>query len=498
MKLMPSTGPESAAPSRGVFSEREIASEFHGKFTPQMLLLVATLILVFAGDLFRYTIGWVGYAIVVVAIVALAVVAYAKARPPLRIQHLPTSLLAFVGWCLVSVFWSRYPLETVAGSLVQIVTAFVALTMAVTLTRFQFIRALGVGMRLLVASSLLFELIAALFFREGVIPPTYLRPGVLENLLATDDIPSPLPVGFYWSRSDLFDGGPIQGIMGNRNLLAMVALLALIVTAAQLFDGVIGKIHGIVSIVLASVALALTDSATAYVALAFILFGTVLVYLGRKLRRAWRWVMYAVVGIGLLGGSYLAVAFNEQLFALMNRSSDMTGRGDIWRAVFKLGSESPVVGIGWISYWAPWLPEFDDLAIVQGMAYHQAHNAFFDVWMQVGFIGVALFIGLVFTTFIRTWWIAINRPDTPMVASRRDPAHGHLSGITTIPFLIMVALVVQGMTESRLIVEGGWFMLTYFAIYSKLRVQDVSILPRQTVGDRTGPITVILDPKRDL
>ncbi|WP_192496962.1 O-antigen ligase family protein [Gulosibacter chungangensis] len=494
---MPSPESESAAFTRGSSQERAIASRFRGPFTPQMLLLVATLIFVFAGDLFRYTIGWTGYGIIAALIIALAVISFIRTRPPLCPTHLPSGLVAFILWCLISILWSHYRLETAAGSFVQIATAFVGLTMALTLTRFQFIRALGVGMRLIVAASLAFELLAAIFFPRGVIPPTYLRPGVLESLLATDHIPDPLPIGFFWSRSDLFEGGPLQGIMGNRNLLAMVALLALIVTAAQLFDRVIQPLHGIVSILLAGLTILLTDSATIYVALAFVAFAVLLVTLGRRLRRRWRWVMYFVVGIGLAVGSYIAIAFNEQVFALMNRSSDMTGRADIWRAVFDLGSQSPVVGIGWISYWAPWLPEYHDLAIVQGMAYHQAHNAFFDVWMQVGFIGLALFIGLVFTTFIRTWWIAINRPDTPLVRPLRERAQPHLAGITAVPFLIMVALVVQGMTESRLIIEGGWLLLTYFAIYSKLRVQDLSILPRHTVADRTGPITVLLDPRRD-
>lgn len=497
MKLMPSPDLEPTAPTRGRSSERANASILRERFTPRMLLVVATLVLVFAGDLFRYTIGWVGYGSVASLIIFLAIVVFFRARPPLRLTHLPSGLIAFVLWCFLSILWSHYRVESAAGSVIQIATAFVGLTMAVTLTRFQFMRAFGAAMRLLVATSLLFELLAAIFAPRGIIPPTYLRPGVLETLLATNDIPDPLPVGYFWSRSDLFDGGPLQGIMGNRNLLAMVALLAIIVTAAQLFDGVIGRLHGIVSIALAGVTVLLTDSATVYVALAFVAFAVLLVVLGRRLRRRWRWFMYAIVGIGLTVGSYIAVAFNQQIFALMNRSSDMTGRADIWRAVFDLGSQSPVVGIGWISYWAPWVDEFHDLAIVQGVPYHQAHNAFFDVWMQVGFIGIVLFIGLVFTTFIRTWWIAINRPDTPMVSSRRDPGQGHLAGITAVPFFVMVALVVQGMTESRLIIEGGWLLLSYFAIYSKLRVQDVSILPRHTVADRTGPITVIIDPRQD-
>lgn len=466
-------------------------------FTPTMVLLVGTLVVLFAGDLFRYTIGWTGYGILVAAVVVLIVIRFVRERPPLRLRHLPSGLLVFLLWCALTVIWSRYALESAAASLVQIVTAFAGLTMAVTLTRFQFLRAFGCAMRLLVAGSLLFELLVAVFRPGGILPPTYYRPGVLEGLLGTEDIPHPLPGGFYWSHADLFSGGPLQGVMGNRNLLAMVALLALIVTLGQLFDRSIGRIHGVVGVLLAAAGILLTKSATVYVATAFVLFALVLVFLGRRLARRGRWIMYAVVGAGLAVGSYIAFAYNEQIFAMLNRSSDMSGRGDIWRAVIEFGSQSPVVGMGWISYWAPWLPEFHNLAIVEGMPYHQAHNAFLDVWMQTGFIGLAVFIGLAFTTFIRTWWIAIDREDTPIVSASTGSGRGHPAGLTAVPFLIMVALVVQGMTESRLLIEGGWFLLTYFAIYSKLRMQDTSVLPRQTRPDHTGPIRIIVDPRRD-
>jgi hypothetical protein len=152
----------------------------------------------------------------------------------------------------------------------------------------------------------------------------------------------------------------------------------------------------------------------------------------------------------------------------MNRSSDMSGRGSIWRAVIALGSESPVLGHGWVSYWAPWLPQFHSLA---------------------------LFAGLVFSTLVRTWWIAIDIPDAPRIESRRVGGRAHVAAATAAPFLVMVALVVQAMTESRLLVEGGWLLLCYFAIYAKLRIQDPAILPRRSLTTKTGPVRVVLDTR---
>ncbi|WP_282825210.1 O-antigen ligase family protein [Gulosibacter sediminis] len=466
-------------------------------YSKAMLLTFAALVVAFSGDTFRYTIGWTGYGALVGLLVALAIVLLVRRRPQLRLRHLPLMLLLFTAWCLLSVIWSGYRIETLAGSAVQLATAFVALVTAVSLTRMQFLRTLGTAMRWLVFGSLAFELFAAIAMPAGVLPPTYLRPGVLQSLLGTDRIPEPLPGGFYWTHSELFDGGPLQGLMGNRNLLAIVALIALIVTIVELLDHMVSRWYALVASAASVAAILLTDSATAYVAGAFVLLGAALVLISRRIHRQLRWVLYSVVGACLVAGGILVVVFNNEVFALMNRSSDMSGRGSIWRAVLALGSESPVLGHGWISYWAPWLPEFHSLAIVEGMPYHQAHNAFLDVWMQVGVIGLLLFIGLVFSTLIRTWWISIDVPDAPRIPSYRPGGRPHLSAATAAPFFIMVALVVQAMTESRLLVEGAWLLLCYFAIYAKLRIQDPAMLPRRTVSTKTGPVRVVLDTQLD-
>ncbi|RRJ86768.1 O-antigen ligase domain-containing protein [Gulosibacter macacae] len=469
-------------------------------FTRTMALVAATLVVAFAGDMLRYTIGWPGYGAVVLVLTVLLGVAFVRRRSPMRPRHLPFALVAFVLWCGLSVIWSQYRGETLVAWGLQLLTAFAGLTMAVSLTRFQFLRALGVGMRLLVYGSLVFEAWVAVFSPGGLIPPSYLRDGTLSQFLGPDapTTPAQVPANFYWSYGHLLDGGDLQGLPGNRNLLAMIALIAVVITVAELWDRQIGVTRAVIAIAAGVFVLLRTQSATVVVALAFIVLGAALVLAGRHLRRRGRWVMYATVGGILVAGATLVVIFNNEIFALMNRSSDMSGRGDIWRAVINLGDDSPLVGLGWISYWAPWLPQFKHLAVVEGTSYHQAHNSFLDVWMQTGFIGLVFCSVLVFTALIRTWWIAIDRPDTPLIESVREHGHPHLAGMTAVPFLIMVALVVQAMTESRLLIEGGWLFLCYASIYAKLRVQDPSLLPRKTLTARTGPINVIVDPVRDI
>ncbi|MFP3394221.1 hypothetical protein SB782_36200, partial [Brevibacillus sp. SIMBA_076] len=59
-----------------------------------------------------------------------------------------------------------------------------------------------------------------------------------------------------------FHGGPIQGIVGNSNLRAMIALLSIIVFAIQLADRTVRRGSSASWLVVAVLTLALTRSAT--------------------------------------------------------------------------------------------------------------------------------------------------------------------------------------------------------------------------------------------
>ena len=492
-------------PPTGVSSHTAIADAHtqpdRSRTSRTMLLSTAIIAIAFSGDALRYTIGWVGYVLVTLVLAVLLGIALRRRHSQVRLRHLPTMLLAFVAWCGLSTLWSQYPLETLAASAAQLLTAYFGLGLALCLTRFQFFQALGAAARILTGGSLLFELGVKIFAPHGLVPPAYLYLNELQFFLGPDtphDLAN-IPSNFYWSHANLsiFAQGDIQGLPGNRNLLAMIAVIALIMTIAQLWDRYLPRLYAMSMIAISAFVLVHAHSATAFIALAFVALGGMLVFLGRRISRTLRWAMYWVVGTLLIAGAIFVVANNDFIFATMNRSPDMSGRGDIWRAVITLGTQSPVFGIGWISYWAPWLPQFDDLAVIEGTAYHQAHNAFLDVWMQTGAIGVVLFALLTFTALIRTWWIAIDQPDTPLLTvTGQQGARQHLASQTAAPFLILVALVVQSMTESRLLVEGNWMFLCWAAIYAKLRITSPSFLPRH-LHSLTGNIPVVIDKTRD-
>lgn len=438
----------------------------------------------FAGEFWRNLTTWWGFGAVVLLVLAGALVVLARKRPWPHLHHLPAPLLLLVSWCLVSVAWSMYRPETLLASAIQIVAAIIGLALACSLTMSMLLRALSLAMRAIVALSLVFEFIVAVWFPGGVLPLYLLAPGALARVTGDPNAtPATVPGGFEWSQANLFEPAAIQGIVGNRNLLAMVALLMVIAVGVQWASRTLGRWNALVWIAVGVGTMLKCRSMTALAAAAVVVFAVLLIRIARPLRTRQRWAMYVIVAAVGAIGTAIVVQFNAELFGLINRSSDLSGRGDIWWAVTEIAREHPVTGIGWISYWAPWVEPFRGLLVIDGIQYLQAHNAYIDMWMQTGLVGAGCFTALVLTTLIRTWWLAIDR-EQHANATRIPP-------IATFGFLVMVALAVQSLTESRLLIEGNFLVLCCLAISSKLRVQDLPALPRRTLPALTGPITVI-------
>ncbi|MDJ0350973.1 O-antigen ligase family protein [Cryobacterium sp. PH29-G1] len=373
----------------------------------------------------------------------------AALAPPLNWRKFPKTITAFLLLATLSIAWSYYPGASALGIALQLITTLAALFLAVTLTWPELLRTLAGALRWVLALSLVFELIVAVVIRHPVLP-FFVDYGTIH-----------IPNAFYWSRGLLLAGGPIEGIVANRNLLGFVALLAIIVFTVQLRAHTVKRGAGLVWLTVAIGMLVLTRSATVTVALAAVVAALLFALWARTVHDQHRRPLY-VVAAASVGVVVAALAlFSSQLFALLGRSEDLTGRFDIWASVTQLALERPVFGWGWVSYWVPWVEPFNDLAVRKGVTYLQAHNAWLDVWLQLGIFGVILFAALVFSTLWRAWFLAVDRP-------RRGVTDNEPFAVSALlPLLLLVALIAQSVAESRLLVESGWVILIVLAVVTK-------------------------------
>jgi len=417
---------------------------------------------VLAGQFWRNLLGYWGWGVVALLVLGGAVALLLRVRPAFSWRRVPTSTVVFVGLAAASIAWSFYPAGSVLGVVLLLAASVLGVALARGLSWPRLARAVAAAVKWILALSLAFELWVALVVQEPL-PPNFVD-------WAGDDVPS----AFYWSRGLLFAGGPIEGIVGNRNLLAMVALIGVIVFGCLVAAGAMNRGRGIAWIVVAVGILGLTRSATVILCAAVVAVALAFAVWARRVgpeRR--RGVYWAAAGALAASVALLAVSWNA-LLGVFGKSDDLTGRFDIWASVAELASQRPWFGWGWVGYWLPWVEPFDDLAVRKGVTYLQAHNAWLDVWLQLGVIGVVVFAGVVIGALWRSWFLAVDRP---MDASGRPLPY---SAASLVPLLVLVSLLAQSLAESRILIEGGWVLLIVIAWATKQRQWTPEPLPATT------------------
>lgn len=363
----------------------------------------------------QHTIGWAGLLAILFVEVALSVVsAWARRDSFDRIGVVPVSLLVFLSWAALSIFWSPYQWATL-GSLIYLL-AFTLIGVSIALTRdtIQVIRAFGDVLRFVLVGSLALEIVA----------------GIL--------IDSPIP--FLGIGGHLANGGPISGLVGNRNELGLLAVIAGISFVIEWRTKSIQRGLAIVSIALAVVTLLFTQSAialgTAIVAAIVLgaLFGVRRVDPSRR-----RFVQFAVLGLTVIG--LVAVwALRTPIIVLLNANGDLNYRLRLWQETWALLNLHPVEGWGWIGQWNTGIAPYTALSEASGRSAGSAANAYLDVWFQLGIVGLVLFVGLIGLAFVRSW----------LLASRKR------SVVFTWPAAVLAALITSSLAESGILTEFAW------------------------------------------
>lgn len=434
---------------------------------------ICVFILTLGANGLRNMVGWPGFLGLGAALVVWGVVIFVRERPDrFRWYRLPAPLYWFLGLAILSIAWSQYRVESVLGVLAQLATTLLAVVIAFVLSWHEVLRTLGTALRYLLGLSLVFELFVAVIVREPL----------LQNFIDVPD--GKVPKLLYWSRDLLFAGGPIQGLVASSVLLGFLALLGVIIFGIQLRAGLVRPVWGWFWVVVSFGIILLTRAATVWVALAAVLVALALALWARRLGPERRIPLYATGGVLLAAAIGAALFARDFVFGLLGKSGDLTGRVETWHKVIELADQRPWFGWGWVSYWAPWAEPFKSLDVKAGISVMSAHNAWLDVWFQLGIVGVLAFAPLIVLTTWRVWFRAVDPP-------RRGygpPLPYATSALW--PFLLVVALLVQSLTESRLLIEGNWLLLVLLAVKSRFDFALPSLEAEPTlIPWRRVPIT---------
>ena len=175
-------------------------------------------IVTFSGQGLRNLVGWWAFGVIaaISGLMLFAVFVREGHRVPWR--ALPPIASAYTVLCMLSVIWSHYPRETILAGLLMLATTASGVLLACGLSLRQLTDALSRALEATLVLSFLLELYVALVLQHPLIP-AYMRDW------------TEVPPSYIWVEGNIFRGGPIQGIVGNRNPLAFIALLTLICVA---------------------------------------------------------------------------------------------------------------------------------------------------------------------------------------------------------------------------------------------------------------------------
>lgn len=410
-------------------------------FVGSKTVTVTVFTVLFAGDLVRYALTVPVWIALVLASTVWAIVVLRAHRVSWRV--LPVSLLLVFAWWVISPVWSPYAASSLVMLIPAAITVLLGLALVTVAESGEVLRRAALSLRIILVGSIVFECVVGLIGR-----PVY-----PVGLVATETT----PIEMAWSRALFFTpGGRIQGLVGNANLLGMLALVLLIIAVWRTYASRNWRTLSALDVGVALFVVVRTMSATVTVAIAAVAVVVGLAALARKPGVRWRvalWATFAALaaGVGVVFSQWSAVT------ALLGKSPDLTHRFDIWNAVLARIVDQPLIGYGYVGWWPSWDSWFE-IHSIDGVPMLQAHNVWLDLTLQTGVIGAVLF-GVAIVSIL--WPLA-----RAFVVSPRSAA--------AVPFLVLTALVIQSLSESRMLIEWGFASIVVFGAVVKRMGTEVS------------------------
>ena len=198
--------------------------------------------------------------------------------------------------------------------------------------------------------------------------------------------------------------------------------------------------------------LAMSGSATGWTATvaAPISAASLLVLRGVPMSPTLRFVV-AICIFGLLG--CISSLLLEPALALLGRDPTLSGRTRLWELAFAYGLDNPILGIGYRAFWV------DTGAAAQVMGavswgdenIGNGHNAYLDLWLELGVAGVCIFTVLL---------LSATRRVITGLSTGSDPTALWTS-------VLAIHLCIYAVTEVVILGHSdlGWMLFAAFYLY---------------------------------
>lgn len=273
-------------------------------------------------------------------------------------------LLALVLLALVSCSWAAVPAFVLQRSIAVLGTTLLGIALAVRLSPEGQLRLM----------SWVFRIIAVLSLACILLLPSYAS----EN------------------------NGGWRGIFGYKNTLGSMMALSVLIEWELPVQTRFSKHLNRLALLLSAVLLVSSDSITSMVALVAAIVSVQIYKFGMRLRVP----LYAIVLPTLLvvaSGATMLFVDSERVTAALGRSSDFTGRAEIWALVASYIPERPILGYGYSAFWSGATSESQTIDHALGTGIMYSHNGYLETLLNLGLVGFLLTLGFLGTGLKRAY-----------------------------------------------------------------------------------------------
>lgn len=354
-------------------------------------------------------------------VIAAAMLTVRRAEISL-LRLLPTTLVMLLAWAFASVFWSMDPLTSFGRWSAMLAVALLAVTVGHVRDTLQTVRALGDVLRGALTLSLALEILSGIIFD--------------------------MPLRFLGIHGNIAELGPIQGIFGTRNMLGFITVVALITFAVEMRTHSVRPELAVFSLTLGTALGLLSASPTVLVLAVIVGVATAALTLVRSLapqrRVPAQWTLAAVVAVA----SVALYAQRARILDLLGATDDLSMRASLWSLARYFSGRRPVQGWGWFGSWDATEQPFVSINQLLSEHHSTALNAYVDVQLQLGWIGVLLLCAFGGIALVRSWLDA---------SQRRSAVYAWTP-------LMLIALATVSGFESFALSGVGWMLLVLCAV----------------------------------
>lgn len=249
-----------------------------------------------------------------------------------------------------------------------------------------------------------------------------------------------------------------QGSFSHAGTLGIYAAFTSLLWLIQFISKKKGRLLNSFILGLSIFVLLQTNSATGLILLAQGIGLVLVLNLIKKLKPRVAFLVTVISLPILILTTQIVFYYINDILVLLGRSPDLTGRGEFWPQLIQKLLERPILGYGFEGFWIPWVGDLNPASTIINHNFYvpsHAHNGFLDLALNLGILGLILYLFTFIACAIRI---------SKSIYTSQD--------FTVIPLIFLLFIVVANMSGDGLW-EVGFHSFLFVLVSTRLTLDSI-------------------------